>query len=60
MASQSIISLNHLQPPMVDVDHTPLADKDFKINDTVIDFSLLELYCWSHEKSIDQADEVFI
>ena len=60
MASKNILAVNPLQPPVVDVEHIPLADTDFKITDTVIEFNLLELHCWSQEKSLDQADEVFI
>ena len=60
MASKSIINVNPLQPPVIDVEHNPLADKYFKINDTVIDFNLLELHCWSHDKFIDQADDILL
>ena len=60
MASQGIVTVNPLQPLDVDVEHTPLADRDFKISDPVTEFNLLELHCWSHDKSIDQVDEVFI
>ena len=60
MASQSIVLVNPLQPPIVDAKHTPLEDRDFKISDHVTEFNLLELHLWSHDKSIDQADEVFI
>ena len=60
MASQSILSINPLQPHVLDVDHTPLADKDFKISDTVTDFNLLELHCWSHDKFIDQAHDIHL
>ena len=60
MASKNIVPINSLQPPIVDVEHIPLADIDFKITNIVTEFNLLELHCWSQEKSIDQADEVFI
>ena len=60
MASQSIISVDPLQPPVVDVEHTPLADKDFKISDIVTNFNLLELHYWSHDKFIDQADDIHL
>ena len=60
MACKCIVTVNPMQPLVVDVEHTPLADRDFKINDTVTEFNLLELHCWSHEKSIDQVDEVYI
>ena len=35
MASKKIVVVNPLQPPIVDVEHIPLADTDFKITDTV-------------------------
>ena len=60
MASKSIVPINSLQPPVVDIEHNPLANTDFKITDTIIEFNLLELHYWSQEKSINQADEVFI
>ena len=53
MASQSIISVNPLQPPVIDVEHITIAEKYFKIIDTVTNFNLLELHCWSHDKFID-------
>lgn len=60
MASKNILAVNPLQPPIVDVEHIPLADVHFKITYIVIEFNLLELHCWSQEKSLDQANEVFI
>ena len=60
MASKSTIVINPLQPPIVDVEHTPLANVDYKITDPVIEFNLLDLHCWSLEKSLDQGDEVQI
>ena len=60
MASKTTIVINTLQPPVVDVEHTPLADVDYKITDLVIEFNLLELHCWSLEKSLDHGDEVQI
>ena len=60
MASKNIAAINSLQCLVVDVEHIPLADIDFKITNTVTKFNLLELHYWSQEKSIDQADEVFI
>ena len=58
MASKSTIVINPLQPPVVYVEHTPLADVDFKITDPMTEFILLELHCWSQEKSLDQTDDV--
>ena len=58
MASKNFQTVNPLQPPLLDVDHTPLVDKDFKIIDTVTNNNLLELHCWSHENFADQADDL--
>jgi len=60
MAFDSIINVNPLQPHVIDVEQNPLADKDFKISDTVIDFNFLELHFWSHDKFIDQADDILL
>ena len=57
MSSQGIVTVNPMQPPVVDVEHTPLADKDFKINDVITDFNLLDIHCWSHNKAIEKADD---
>ena len=43
MASKSTIFINPLKPPVVDVEHTPLADVDYKITDPVIEYNLLGL-----------------
>ena len=59
MASKNIVAANPLQPPVVDIEHIPLADTYFNITDIVTEFNLLVLHCWSQEKSIDQVDEVF-
>ena len=60
MASESAIFINPLQPLVVDIENTPLADVDYKIIDLVTKYNLLELHCWSQEKSLDQVDDVLI
>lgn len=60
MVSQVIVTVNPLQPSIIDVEHTPLADKDFKISDPVADFNLLELHYWSHDKFMDQVDDIHL
>ena len=44
MASKSTIVVNPLQPPVVDIEHIPLVDIDYKITDPVIEFNLLDLH----------------
>ena len=53
MPSKTTIVVKPLQPLVVDVEHTPLVDIDYKIVDPVIEFNLLELHCWSLKKSLD-------
>ena len=60
MSSKTSIIINPLQPPVVDIEHTPLADVDYKIVDPVVEFTLFDLHCWSYEKSLDQVEEVQI
>ena len=59
-SSKIAIIINPLQPLVVDIEHTPLADIDYKIVDPIVEFSLLELYNWSYEKSLDNVEEVKI
>ena len=60
MASQGIVTINPLQPPVVDVEHTPLVRKYFKISDIVIDFNLLDIHYWSQDKFIDQDNDIYL
>jgi len=57
MDSQSIINEKPLQTPHLDVDHVPLADKDFQIKDTISPSPLLQLHCWNKDKFLNQNDD---
>ena len=59
-SSKTAIIKNYLQPLVVDIEHTPLADIDYKIENPIIEFNLLELHNWSYEKSLDNVEEVQI
>ena len=50
MASQSILNEKPLQNPHLNIDHLPLADKDFQIKDTISPSHLLKLQSWSKDK----------
>ncbi|MDW3502790.1 hypothetical protein NQ272_26900, partial [Escherichia coli] len=49
--------INPLIPPSIDLDHIPLANRDYRISETQCDCEFLELYCWLEEKHVD-ADEI--
>ena len=44
VSSKNTIVVNPLQPPVVDIEHTPLADVDYKIEYSVIEFNILDLH----------------
>jgi len=50
--------VNTLIPPSVDLDHIPLADRDYRINQAQCDCDFLELYCWLEDKHADKIDEI--
>ena len=58
MTLKTTIFVNPLQPLVVDIKNTPLANVDYKIADPVIEFNILDLHSWTLEKSLDQVDEV--
>lgn len=60
MTSNMVIVVNFLQPPVVDIEHIPLADTDYKIADPIVEFNLLDIHNWCYEKSLDNEEEVHI
>lgn len=44
--------------PPIDFHHIPLADKDYKIHETLYEFDLFEMYCWLEDKYIDKFDDI--
>ena len=50
--------INPLIIPSLDLDHIPLADKDYRINETHCDCDFLELYCWLEDKNTNKTDEI--
>ena len=60
MSSSTAIVVNPLHPPVVDIEHIPLADTDYKIVDPIVEFNLLDIHNWCYEKSLDDQEEVHI
>lgn len=56
MSSKTVIIVKPLQPPVVDIEHTPLADVDYKIKNIAVEFNLLDHHWWSYENSFDQVE----
>ena len=60
MSSKTTIVVNPLQPPVVDIEHTPLANVDCRIANLVIEFNQLDIHYWIFENSLDQTEEIQI
>ena len=58
MASQSILNEKPIQTPHLDIDHLPLANRDFQIKDTISHSHLLKLHCWSKDKFLNNSDDI--
>ena len=54
MASQITLDVRPLQTPHLDIDHLPLANRDFQIKDTISLSHLLKLHCWSKDKFLNR------
>jgi hypothetical protein len=52
------MSKNFMLPPLVDMDHIPLADKDYKIRDPRCEFDFFELHSWLKDIFLDKSDEI--
>ena len=49
---------NPMVHPPLDLDHFPLADRDFKIHETLSEFDLFDIYYWWEEKLVDEVDDI--
>ena len=56
LTAKTTVSVNPLQPPVSTEEIIPLIDVDYKIVDPVIEFNLLEVHNWCHEKFLDKDD----
>ena len=46
MTPNTAIVFNPLQPLVVDIEHIPLANIDYKIVDPIVEFNLLDIQNW--------------
>ena len=44
--------------PLVDLDHIPLVDRDFKIHEIISEFYLFDISCWWEDKFINGMDDI--
>jgi len=57
-AKSTDTSENLILPPSVDLDHIPLADKDYKIIVSRCEFYFFEFHSWLKDIFLDQSDEI--
>ena len=58
-SKSSEIKENPFLPPPIDLDQTPLADKDYLIVDPKCKFDFFEFHFWLKEIFLDQSDDIF-
>jgi len=58
MATLIAIDVRPITTPHFDLDHLPLADKDFQIKDTIVIELFLKVHCKSRDKFLNHADEI--
>jgi hypothetical protein len=51
-------SENPMIPPPIDLDHIPLADRDYKVTELRCEFDFFELHSWLKEIFLDQSNEI--
>lgn len=52
------MAVRQIPSPHLDLDHLPLADKDFQIKDTFVHESPLKLYCRYRDQYLNDADKI--
>jgi hypothetical protein len=51
-------SENPMVPHPIDLDHIPMADRDYKVAKPKCEFNFFELHCWLKDIFLDQSDEI--
>jgi hypothetical protein len=52
------ISENLILPPLVDLDHIPLEDKDYKITEPRCEIDFFKLHSWLKDNFLDHSDAI--
>ena len=58
MAAPIAMDVRPISTPHLDLDHLPLADRDFQIKETSVHESLLKVHYQSRDRYLNQADEI--
>ena len=56
ITTKTTVTVNPLQPPVSNEEVIPLVDVDYKIVDPLVEFNLLEVNNWCHEKFLDKEE----
>jgi len=49
---------NLMVHPPLDLDHLPLAYRDFKVHETLSEFDLFNLYCFWEDKFMEKTNDI--
>jgi len=58
MVSPIAMDVRHISTPYLDLDHLPLADRDFQIKDTSVIELPLKIHCQIRDKFMNHVDEI--
>jgi len=58
MATLVAMEVRPITTPHLDLDHLPLADRDFQIKDTSTQNLLLKIHCSTRDRYINHADDI--
>jgi len=58
MATLVAMDVRPISTPHLDLDHLPLADRDFQIKDTSVIELLLKIHCQSRDNFLNHADKI--
>ena len=58
MATPITMDVRPITTPHLDLDHLPLADKDFQIKETFVLESSLKVHYWGRDRYLNHADEI--
>jgi len=58
MAVPIAMDVRPITTPHLDLDHLPLADRDFQIKDIVALEILLKIHCLSKDKHLNNTDDI--
>ena len=58
MVAPIALDVRPIMTPQLEIDHLPLADRDFQIKDTFTQNLLLKIHCLSRDRYLNHVDDI--